>query len=108
MVIRLLVMVLVWTLTPGLAEVAENVWHLATTGHAAHAVEQGADHEPVGDEHGCTGPFHLCSCHHSQAFDLLPALEALRQGPQRRAVTSATPDLPLDPTLPRLDRPPRV
>ena len=33
--------------------------------HGAHAQDAGADHAPDGDEHGCSGTFHLCSCHHS-------------------------------------------
>jgi hypothetical protein len=59
----LLVSVLVLLVTPGLIEAAENVWHLAVAGHTAHSPDAGADHQPTDDEHGCTGSFHLCSCH---------------------------------------------
>jgi hypothetical protein len=62
---RLSVVCLVWAMTPGLTEAVENAWHLASSGHTAHAPEAGEDHAPVGDEHGCSGTFHLCSCHHS-------------------------------------------
>lgn len=62
---RLLVLVLVLSLTPGLVELVENAWHLMEVGHVAHAVDQGADHQPEGDEHGCSGNFHVCSCHHT-------------------------------------------
>lgn len=62
---RLLVLGLAWLLVPGLTEAAENLWHLAVAGHAAHAMAAGDDHAPRGDEHGCSGSFHLCACHHS-------------------------------------------
>lgn len=60
---RILVLSLLWTLAPGLTEATENVWHLLYAGHTAHAADQGPDHEPAGDEHGCSSTFHLCSCH---------------------------------------------
>lgn len=68
--VQLLVAGLIWAITPGLAEVAENAWHLVVAGHQAHALDRGADHAPAGDEHGCSGTFHLCSCHHTLLFDL--------------------------------------
>jgi hypothetical protein len=61
----LVVSSLVLLVTPGLLEATENLWHLAAAGHTAHSSEAGADHQPTGDEHGCTGSFHLCSCHRS-------------------------------------------
>lgn len=54
---------LVVLITPGLIEATENAWHLITTGHTAHSPEAGPDHQPSDAEHGCTGSFHLCSCH---------------------------------------------
>jgi hypothetical protein len=60
-----LVTLLVWALVPGLAEVTENLGHLLSAGHTAHAASEGDDHSPRGDEHGCSGTFHLCSCHAS-------------------------------------------
>ena len=105
---RLLVPLLVCALTPGFGEMVENLWHLALTGHSAHAVEQGADHEPSNDEHGCSGTFHLCSCHHTVPSDLA-AVRAGGPGAElpvrtfRRDVTS-----PAEPDLPGLDRPPRA
>lgn len=105
---HVLVVVLLWGLTPGLVEVTENVWHLAVAGHMAHAPGHGPSHAPHGDEHGCSGPFHLCSCHHSLAFDLIPALGALRLREPWREVSRAGADAVSEPSLPGLDRPPRA
>jgi hypothetical protein len=52
----------VLALTPALGEIVENAAHWVASGHAAHDVDD-ADHAPVGDEHGCSGTMHLCSCH---------------------------------------------
>ncbi len=71
---RALAMVLVFSLTPGTAEAVENVAHLVTEGHLAHAEAHDADHaddhSPEGDEHGCNSVFHLCACHVSASFVL--------------------------------------
>ena len=53
---------LLWVLTPGLAEFVENAVHLVENGHFAHATPAGDSHPSPGPEHGCTGTFHLCSC----------------------------------------------
>ncbi len=63
----LLVPALVALLTPGLVEAAENLWHVVESGHAAHAADAGRDHLPQDEEHGCSGTFHLCSCHPTPA-----------------------------------------
>ena len=68
--VRLMLLGLVWVMTPGLTEATENLWHLARAGHTAHAHDAGADHAPSGVEHGCSGTFHLCSCHHSSPTTL--------------------------------------
>lgn len=62
---RLLVLIIIWMMTPGLTEAAESLWHVIEAGHTAHAPGAGPDHAPEGDEHGCSGAFHLCSCHHT-------------------------------------------
>jgi hypothetical protein len=103
-----LVLALAWLLCPGLAEVAENAWHLATTGHHAHALEAGADHAPDGDEHGCSGTFHVCTCCHSA-----PAQAASPQAARPGAILHEGPAVfasatPLPPDLPGVDRPPRA
>lgn len=105
---RILVAVLVWALTPGLLEVSENVWHLVAAGHTAHAASQGADHEPAGDEHGCTGTFHLCSCHHTLASDLVPAPAGPGPGQTRGGLRPHGPEGFPEPALPGPDHPPRA
>lgn len=104
---RLLVLALAWVLTPGLAEVTENVWHLAVAGHTAHAAGEGADHVPEDAEHGCNGTFHVCSCHHTPASDLVPAPALRLADPGRELALFRSVDAP-EPPLPRLDRPPRA
>jgi hypothetical protein len=97
----ILVAGLCWFITPGLTEAAENLWHLLQAGHTAHSPEAGADHDPAGDEPGCSGTFHLCACHHSVASDLVlasPAPVSRRpQGrpPRLRLARASDPDLPL-------------
>lgn len=66
---------LVYILTPGALEIAENAAHLVAHWDTAHSADD--DHEqPTGtDEHGCSGPYHFCSCHHSSSFiTVRPAL----------------------------------
>ena len=89
---RLLVLGLVWSLTPGLTEAAENLWHLAAAGHGAHAVAEGDDHAPRGDEHGCSGSYHLCACHHSVTPTLAQAVSL--QAPRSAGGTVTSPDAP--------------
>ena len=67
-----LVFALLLALAPGLGEVVENVLHLVTEGHPAHAQGHGDEHAARSPEHGCTGTFHFCSCHGS-ATGLKPA-----------------------------------
>lgn len=61
------IIILIALITPGAAEVAENVWHFLSQGHEAHAAEFGADHRETDDEHGCTPLGHLCGCHQASA-----------------------------------------
>lgn len=58
---------LVYFMTPGSGELTEDLVHLVTDGHAAHAVDH-ADHPPTGVEHGCSGPYHVCPCHGTTSF----------------------------------------
>ncbi|MBT8451571.1 MAG: hypothetical protein KJO40_06365 [Deltaproteobacteria bacterium] len=58
---------MVYAMAPGASEIVENVFHLLAEGHAAHALAD-ADHEPQGEEHGCSGTFHMCHCHSSVTF----------------------------------------
>lgn len=104
---RLLVLGLVLAMTPGLAEVVENVAHLAVSGHGAHAADQGPDHEPTGDEHGCSGTFHVCSCHSSVPSDLVRPTDG-RRSAAPQPVGSIPSPLPSSPILPVPDRPPQA
>ena len=65
--LKLLVLLLGWQMVPGMTEIVENIVHLAQNGHLAHAIDD-AQHAPEGDEHGCSGTFHLCQCHSSASF----------------------------------------
>lgn len=75
------VFVLLLALAPGVGEVLENAVHLLTQGHWAHARLHGDDHYHPGPEHGCSGPFHVCSCHHSLAGSR-PAFSPRAQAPK--------------------------
>lgn len=105
--VRVLVAVLILSLAPGLLVAVENACSLVATGHLAHASGPGGDPSPVGPEHGCSGPFHVCFCHHSPAFDLVPLAlgplpERLRLGASDAGARSF-----LEPFLSGPDRPPR-
>lgn len=105
---KILVLSLVWVMTPGLVEVTENLWHLATTGHSAHAPGMGADHAPAGDEHGCSGSFHLCSCHATVVAELALAPPVRPRNGLMTSVTPARPHRPAEPDLSGPDDPPRA
>jgi hypothetical protein len=98
---------LVCLLVPGLGEAAENLWHVVRTGHSAHDLSAGEQHVPDEDEHGCTGTFHLCSCHQTLAYDLglVPVRPALIE---RRDPGCAAAERSPEPFFPGLDHPPRV
>jgi hypothetical protein len=58
------------SITPGARELLLDVAHWTASGHLAHAdaCEDGED----GDEHGCTGTFHSCTCCHASAQVTVP------------------------------------
>ncbi len=63
--LQILTVILVWQLMPS-NEVLESVVHFAKSGHTAHSTAvPGPDHEPIGSEHACSGPFHTCVCHNT-------------------------------------------
>lgn len=105
---RLAVLCLVGLVTPGLTEAAENLWHLATAGHEAHAAEAGADHAPDGREHGCSGTFHICTCCHTVPAAAAPPASSLAGVVPERTTARVGAALPSSPFLPRLDRPPQA
>ncbi len=62
----LLVMLVSVAMTPGVRELVLDLAHLVGDGHTAHVDECGDAHDE--DEHGCTGPFHVCACHASMTM----------------------------------------
>jgi hypothetical protein len=62
----LVVLALLWTVTPTAPEVTETAVHLLSHGDSQQSHGGGSDggHDESGtDEHGCTPLFHLCGCH---------------------------------------------
>jgi hypothetical protein len=57
----LIALALAWSLLPGTHELAEQIVHVAQTGHFAHSIPDDPDARPD-SEHGCQGPAHLCRC----------------------------------------------
>ncbi|MGN6106015.1 MAG: hypothetical protein ACTHU0_12985 [Kofleriaceae bacterium] len=61
---RILALLLALSIVPSAMELVELVVHWAEHGDLAHAERDRHDTAPLGaDEHGCSGTFHLCSCH---------------------------------------------
>jgi hypothetical protein len=61
----LLVLVAVLGLLPGVNEALEHLGELIEHGHLAHSVP--GEHDPFGEEHGCTPVQHQCPCHEGQS-----------------------------------------
>ena len=61
-----LALFMAFLVTPASLELVEELVHVTTTGHSAHDTDE--DHEPAGDEHGCSGSFHACQCHAPVSF----------------------------------------
>ncbi len=63
---RILAILLLLAVLPTM-ELSEQVVHVVTHALEGDAVDHTAHHDDShGDEHGCTGLMHLCSCHHTQ------------------------------------------
>jgi hypothetical protein len=58
----LLVLVLIFSVTPMASETVELLVHAIEHGDLAHG---GAHEESAEDEHGCSTLFHMCGCHAS-------------------------------------------
>lgn len=104
----LLVTLLVFLVTPGLIEAGENFWHLVTEGHGAHSPAAGEDHEPEGDEHGCTGSFHLCTCHRTPPSRTEPVSDLADERMGGRKARQAGAQVPIGPPHPPLDHVPKL
>jgi hypothetical protein len=74
------------------AELTEQVAHLIEHIADAEVPDHTAHHDDSqGDEHGCTGLVHLCSCHHTQVTASV-AFVTVRGIETTAAITIATPD----------------
>jgi hypothetical protein len=83
---RLLVLLLLFTLTPSASEAVELVAHALSHGDYAHAADARHDGAPDGDEHGCTTMLHTCGCHGSAHGAAVTALRlAVAAPPAARA-----------------------
>jgi hypothetical protein len=76
---------MVVAMMPGLGELVDDAVHFLRTGHTEHSdvhFDGHGDAHPDGhhldEEHGCSGAFHLCSCHQSPTFLGAPLLPDLR------------------------------
>lgn len=65
----MIAIIMVYMMTPGAFELTEDAAHLVGYGDTAHA-----DDDHPSDEHGCSGPYHFCTRHHSVTF--VPAVKA--------------------------------
>jgi hypothetical protein len=55
-------------------ELAEQLAHVIDHAVEGDAPDHAAHHDGTeGDEHGCTGLIHLCSCHHASVTAAAPA-----------------------------------
>ncbi len=61
---RILALLLVLAVVPSGMELVELTVHIVRYGDVAHADQHDTSTKPIGsDEHGCSGTFHVCSCH---------------------------------------------
>lgn len=67
---RVLALLLVLAVAPGMSELAELVVHYVRYGDVADHIGDRHEESPLGvDEHGCSGTFHLGQCHGGQAAE---------------------------------------
>ena len=53
---------------PSSLELVQDATHLLADGHTRHDISAGHHDDEPTDEHGCSGPYHICICHSSSAF----------------------------------------
>ena len=107
--VRCLALSMALLMFPGTVEVVQDAVHLAVEGHSAH--DDSVDHhaDDPSDEHGCSGPYHACTCCTSATFvaHVAPiALSSNELGTFDVVISIDTP-VPSD-HLDRLFRPPTV
>jgi hypothetical protein len=84
---KLLTLLLVVSLLPGLPEIVENLEHLLHDGHLPHSEQHESEkyaesHDDGHDEeHGCTPMSHHCGCHTSMLGILADGSPDLRRPP---------------------------
>jgi hypothetical protein len=66
--VALVAVFLTYLMVPGSLELTESIAHLVVHGDTAHADSEGHGEPGGADEHGCSGGYHLCVCHHSTGF----------------------------------------
>jgi hypothetical protein len=76
-----LALLLVYLMVPGAAEATEYVVHWVHHGDSAHAASAGHAERDGDDEHGCSGAYHLCLCHHATGFAAATTRPTLVQPP---------------------------
>jgi len=66
--VALVAVFLVYLMVPGSLELTESLAHVALHGDTAHGDRDGHTPSDGADEHGCSGGYHLCVCHHATGF----------------------------------------
>jgi hypothetical protein len=85
----LIAIALLFSITPGMSEVAEAAVHLITHADLPHHAAE-SDHDEGGAEHSCTPLAHHCSCHATMSA----------QSPSRTATTNELCDVTnIDPSV---------
>lgn len=77
MLVRLLALLVMLSMFPSATELVELTAHVVRYGDLDldHADEHDRGQAPLGaDEHGCSGTYHLCSCHHGAPATMPSAL----------------------------------
>ncbi|MDB4962833.1 MAG: hypothetical protein JWP01_2832 [Myxococcales bacterium] len=90
---RLLSILLLLAVLPTV-ELTEQVVHLVEHALEVEAADHTAHHDP-GDEHGCTGLMHLCSCHHTQV-NVAPTITATSSVETRASIATRVPPTLID------------
>lgn len=98
---------LVYLMTPMAAELTENVVHVITSGHTAHALND-AEHATDDPEHCCSGPTHVCGCCHSTGFTASVTEGVVPPSTCATQLPWTADDLRADGHLARVFRPPIV
>lgn len=101
---RILALLLVLAVIPSGMELVELAVHIAKYGDVAHADQHDKSKSPLGsDEHGCSGTFHICSCHQvvTATTPLTATVDCVRAPAQSLAIV-----FPLDRTGEAAQAPP--